>query len=165
MDVVILISSMISFIVFCVAQMIVFRYIEEDRVLLWLMKLFFLVEGCSLMAGYFLWGQYAYVTIALWHAVIFFLLLVSYILSIFSFSEASITLRLLSEIARHGNHGITKKEILIRYNLGVIVGRRLSRFVASGELVVKGQLYRWKNSPSFFELREKTVEIVKRLFP
>jgi len=165
MDTIILVSALISFIVFCVVQMIVFRFTDEDRALLWLMKIFLMVEGCSLFAGYFLWGRGAFVEIVLWHAVIFMLLVISYTLTVFSYSEASITVRLLGEISRSGSRGTTKNEIIKHYNLGSIVKRRLSRFIANGELVANGQRYRWKNSVSLFLLREKTVRLFQMLFP
>jgi hypothetical protein len=167
MDEIIFVSSLTSFVVFCVAQIIVFRFVEEDRALVWLAKLFLLVEGISLLAGYVLWEQQVYRMVILWHGILFSLLVVSYILSLFSFSEASITLRLLSEIARGKDRGVTKETILARYNVGVVVNRRISRFLMNGELeeIQKGISYRWKNSVSLFIFREKVTKVFGILFP
>ena len=165
MDNRILIFSFASFISYLVASAVTFRFIHPDRALIWLIKLYCIVEGIALLAGYGIWNTQAFIAIACWQITIYSLLILLYVGSFFSFTEASITLRILMEIAMRSGRGITKNDIWKRYNTKTIIERRLSRFIQGGDIVKKGRVYTWKNSASPFILRQYIVSIVQFFFP
>ncbi len=165
MDTLILLYTLFSFSIFFAAQFIVFRFIDEDRALMWLVKLYFLIEGVSLIVGFAVLPSESYVMIAVWHFVIFTLLVAAYMAGIFSFTEASITIQLLTQIAKGGKKGLTKAHILQSYNPKMIVQRRLSRFIAGGDIVRQGSSYRWRSVFSPFILREHAFFVFQIFFP
>lgn len=88
-----------------------------------------------------------------------------FISSVFSAFEASLTVRLLIEIAKAGGTGITKTSILSRYNRDVIVKKRIERFLGSGDLTVTEQGYKVSLNASFFRFREFVFRVARFLFP
>ena len=164
MDTTIVIFSFATFILYIILQIVVFRIIHPDRALIWLIKLYCIVEGAALLIEYGLWNGESYSVMVCWQATIFTLMTALYIISVFGFTEASITLRILTEIAARDTKGTTKKDIWKRYNMEMIVRRRLSRFLAGGEVRKKGSLYEWKNSVSPFIVREFITMLIRLLF-
>jgi hypothetical protein len=165
MDSFILLMTLISCFVYIAAQTVVFRLIHEDRALMWLVKLYFFVEASSLITGYLVLSEHMTVTLVLWHGGLFTLFVVSYIQSIFSFLEASVSVRLLTEIASGGKRGVTKDQIIKSYNRNSIVERRVSRFVAGGDIVKQKSAYRWKSTVSPFIVRMRITDLTEYLFP
>jgi hypothetical protein len=133
--------------------------------LVWLIKLYCIVEGAALLAAYGIWNVELFIVIAGWQMVIFSLTTALYIFTFFSFTEASVTLRILMEIASGNSKGVMKTDIWKRYNTKTIIKRRLSRFIQGGDIIQKGTLYIWKKSMSPFILREYAVSIIQFLFP
>jgi hypothetical protein len=165
MDSFILLMTLISCIVYIAAQTIVFRLIHEDRALMWLVKLYFFVEALSLITGYLMLPEQLTVSLVLWHGTLFTLFVVSYIQSIFSFLEASVSVRLLTEIARGGKRGVTKDGIRKTYNRNIIVRRRIARFLAGGDIVLQKSSYRWVRTISPFIIRTRITDLTEVLFP
>jgi hypothetical protein len=164
MDATILLFSCVTFLAYIAVQVIIFRVIRPDRALVWLIKLYFMVEGAVLLIGYAFIHTPLYGVLAVWQCVIFSLMTALYIFVVFSYTEASITMRILSEIAGGNRRGITEKDIWKRYNTHIIVERRISRFLSGGDIVKVKNGYTWRNSFSPFIVREKIISFVCLLF-
>lgn len=164
MDTTILLFSGVTFLAYIAAQIIVFRIIRPDRALVWLIKLYFLAEGAALLIGYAFIHTPLYGALAVWQCVIFSLMTALYIFVVFSYTEASITMRILSEIAGSNARGISENDIWKRYNTHIIVERRISRFLSGGDIVKVKTGYRWNNSFSPFIVRQKFLSFVCLLF-
>jgi hypothetical protein len=164
MDITVVLYSCICFLVYLTMQAVIFRFIHPDRALIWLMKLYCLVEGAALIFGLSISGGYSYGGFALWQWSIFSLCTAVYIFCVFSFTEASITLRILREIAGTNSTGITKMNIWKRYNTKTIVGKRISRFILGGDIEKVRGLYKWKKVWSPFIVREKIITCIRLLF-
>jgi hypothetical protein len=164
MDTIIFLFSCLTFLAYIAVQAIVFRAIRPDRALIWLIKLYFMVEGAALLIGYAFVHTSLYGVVVGWQLVIFSLIAALYIFSVFSYTEASITMRILSEIARSYGKGITEKDIWKRYNTQYIVERRIDRFLSGGDIVKVKNGYTWKNFYSPFIVREKILSFVCLLF-
>lgn len=89
----------------------------------------------------------------------------AYLLSIYSYLESSITLRLLTLIGDTGKHGISTTKLKKHYNLSHIVIRRLDRFLVSKEIVREGIYYKKGKKILSFVFRERVYAAIKIFFP
>ena len=164
MDNSILLFSLLTFVMYCISQILVFRFIRPERALMWLIKLFFIIEGVALILGYWLIPYPLFIPVSIWQCSIFTVITVIYIGSVFSFTEASITLRILHEIALHPRTGVEVKEIWKRYNTKTIIEKRMTRFLAGGDIRKEGNAYIWISRTSPFIVRQYVVSFVSLLF-
>jgi hypothetical protein len=88
-----------------------------------------------------------------------------YILSIFSYLESSITVKLFMIIAGKKSAGIKRKEIRYLYAKRHIVSRRLKRFVATDIVRKKGLFYEKSPRINAFVIREAVYSVMRTLFP
>lgn len=88
-----------------------------------------------------------------------------YMMSIYSYVESSITLKLFMLIGK-SLHGVTAKCLRKEYNLAIIVQRRIERLICSGDIVMNKSMINLAEGYSLFSIRKQFIQqIVKKLFP
>jgi len=150
-------------------QIICLRHIPRYHALSWLGKAggfasFVSASGCA-------WGIYRIdnsLFLALFSGVCvgFFVLLsiVIYLLSVYSYIESSVTLRLFSMIGKSGKSGISYRKIRTEYGVVAIVERRIKRFLAADVIRFNGKTYKAVDKIGVFHLRERLVDVLDILF-
>ncbi|OGG11959.1 hypothetical protein A2Z00_04085 [Candidatus Gottesmanbacteria bacterium RBG_13_45_10] len=88
-----------------------------------------------------------------------------YVICIFSPIEASVTIKLLTDIATAPSGGIEKKDLLRGYNVDTIIHLRIQRLLASHTIAKKDGRYVLVKEVSIFMLREYITAIILFLFP
>ncbi len=84
----------------------------------------------------------------------------NYFMGIFGLMESSIRMRILGEIVRAGDDGVSQRTLFGQYNHEKIVDRRLARFVASGDIEYANGAYTSRKPMTFFLI----PALVLRLF-
>jgi hypothetical protein len=152
------IEGIIAFVVYIVLQIVVFRLTRQDDASRWTVKLY-----CLVGAVLFVWSVDE-PAVALGSFLVYSGMAAVYILCIFSVVEASLTLRILSEIAGGDKNGTLYTAIFSRYAGNEIIQRRIDRLLRSGDLIYRNGKYYRTNRLTIFKLREHIVTIFKRLF-
>jgi hypothetical protein len=150
--------GLLSFTIFLVTQVIIFRFVRPEYLLRSLVTCVIAVMACPVVViGFFLAYKvvdapwYAWICAALLAMVIQILLCSVYVLCFFGPYETSIRMRLVWEIAAGGSKGISMQELLARYNSEVIVNSRLERLLGSGDIIEENGRYRiGRGGQSFF---------------
>lgn len=163
MDLDILINTTVSFILFLIIHVIIFRSIEGKTVLRWLMRVYYIGALINLTSGFLTLKPQNVIFIFL-SLVLYTMLVFCYVLGIFGLMESSIRIGLLTKIAQGKSHGVGEKDILRAYNSKIIVDRRLLRFVASGELVCEKGYYRINKKFSYFTINDFINSIMRRIY-
>lgn len=88
-----------------------------------------------------------------------------YLLTIYSFLESSITVKLFSLIAKEGEKGISIRELKKSYGLHAIVNRRLERLHTVGTVRIENDIVYLKKPNTMFVLRAKIHQILDIFFP
>lgn len=88
-----------------------------------------------------------------------------YVQCIYSPIEASITLRILTEIAHSGESGVTLQQLYTQYGREVIIKKRLERLVESKTLRIDKGIYYRHNHMTVFTFREYITRIYMMIFP
>lgn len=167
MDLAITLTSLFSFMIFLILQVIVFRRIPPRQVLSW-MVIVFIVTGVAVTSALPLllkgtsWTVFVFLVAVSW--LFYGLVSLIYILAVFGIIESSIRIRLLAEIVRRGTGGITLKELYRTYNRDVIVKKRLERFLASGDISYDRKQYRIKRRLSTFSLPGKVFALLWKIY-
>jgi hypothetical protein len=156
MDLLICSVTSIAFVVFMIVHVLVFRHIKHSQIMLWFMIIYFII-GLIVPGLGALW----LVCTGSQFIVCFFIFLLSfilysfsvfiYLLAVFGILESSVRIRVLIEIMKNGNRGISEAALFKRYNMQTIIERRLVRFVDSSELLFeKGRYCRPRKLSLFF---------------
>jgi hypothetical protein len=124
---------------------------RKEEAINWMVRTFvgIGVMSAAVFAGS--WGFSEYT----WWASIYSLLTVLFVFGIFAIMEASVTLRILTEIARSGR---------IEANTSRIVQRRIARFLYSGEIIKNNGVF-MRGKTSYFGIREVVLNTFRRFFP
>ncbi len=167
MDGLILRTTALCFLLFLLSQTVIFRLISQRDTARWLFNIQCIVSGITILVGNICFGlegpEYRYfIAVTM---ILLWLLWIIYMMTVYSYIEASITIRLLMEIAARGHRGATKKRILQIYNPAVIVKRRLDRLIQSGELIKTGNVIQATGRVSVFQLRKRITMWYIVLFP
>ena len=162
MDTVIVQTGIGLFVLFLASHVIVSRFADAQRAIYWLVKLYLYVAIFAVGGWLTGFGGLQWLLIAI---LIYSLLVVLYIFGVFGVVEASITLRLLAEVAKGGEHGLTPALLARRYNVDRIIHTRLDRFLWSGEIIRKGNTYARSNRASYFIVREAFLRWLRTVFP
>jgi hypothetical protein len=143
-DYIIMSGSVMGFIIFIVIQLIYFRFTEQKNVIKSLKIALFLAGIVMvLICGgfyYYKWqilvnySIYIYILACVLSVIIYCMLVYLYSHWIFGVYESSITVRLLRELASAENKGLRLSQIMEEYNEDIIIQRRLSRLISSGEI-------------------------------
>ena len=173
MDTWIVLTGLLSFIVLLVSLPIVFRLVAPFAAVGWYIRMTIIVGilciGCwnvlfvigvvhPINSDAFYFGAFTSVCI-------YGLLSIIYLFGIFGTIESSITLRLLTIIARNGKQGMHQNAIISSYSRKSIVTRRVDRLLYSGELVTVSRYYRLSKRASYTMWREYFFHIFTSLFP
>ena len=150
MDTQIFFSALLSFFLFLAVIAVLFRMTRREAAIDWMIRIFVAI-------GVVTSGVYARswdITEYIWWASLYGLLTALFVFGIFSIMEASVTLRIFTEIARTG--GVVS-------NTSRIIQRRIARLLYSGELkrthghYVLGRI-------SYFRFREFFLNIFRSFF-
>lgn len=163
MDLYILVNAIVSFILFLIVHVVIFRLIEEKTVIKWLMRVFYLGALINLSAGLLMLKPQNVIFILL-SLTLYTMLVFCYVLGIFGLMESSIRIGLLTKIARSKSHGAGEKDILKAYNSKIIIDKRLERFVASGELKYEKGYYHLNKKFSYFIINDFINTLMRKIY-
>lgn len=161
-DVLILEASTLSFSLFLMIQIGVFRTLSAERVLSGIIGVFlaaglltsiglvFTVKINIVLVMIVMWGLYGFLAFL-------------YIVGVFGVIESSIRIKLLQLVSIQ-SQGLRYSELLKRYNRDIIVTKRLKRLIGSGELMVSKGKYRVGKRFSFFLLPAYFSRVMKKLY-
>ncbi len=153
MDICIVLSGFSAFALFLLLHAAISRATNPEAAIYWLIRIYLLLASLLLVGfGGLEW-------------VIYTLLCILYVFGVFGIIEASITLRLLSEIGKCGKIGITHGRLAARYSIDTIIKRRLKRFLWSGEIERDRGGYRLSRRFSYFLLREYFLDVLRWMYP
>ena len=169
MDTFLLITLLWWLFVYAITQIFLLRHIPEDTAPLWQGRIAaFLCIGSlvsdSVLFSRFLQSWSSLSVSALVVTILLGLLISMYLLSIYSYSQSSISLRLLYLIGKN-RKGVSLKELLSQYNLEQIVDRRLQLFLSTGALSFNGKKYYRTGRISPFSIRQIFFKCIDRIFP
>jgi len=88
-----------------------------------------------------------------------------YILTVFSYIESSITIKLFAIIGEHERSGLTRKDLERIYSKDYIVKRRLKRFLAMHVVEREHMMFTLSKRLNSFALRDRIVSLMNVLFP
>src|SRR3972149_7226668 len=86
--------------------------------------------------------------------VLYSLLFASYFFGVFTVADSSLRLDIFRTIALSGKQGVSAVELRRRYNTKKVIGQRLARLVAAGEIGLKNGLYYQPKGRSLVVFRE-----------
>lgn len=158
MDIQISGTALFSFVLFLAVLVVVFRKTRQEAAIAWILRMFFCVGFVVACFQFGSWNFSAYA----WWAIVYTLLAALFVFGVFSSLEASLTIRIFTEIAQ--SRGIGQGELMKRYNKSFVVRRRIERLLYSGELVATNGRY-MRGRASYFALREVFLNLFRKLFP
>ena len=165
--------AIVSFVVFLMLLILVFRLVERKEVLKWLVYVFCMALIVNLgLTGWFMlqqnvlftMGVAAILTILILPVVLYSLMSFCYVLCIFGAYESSVRLRIVRELDEAGTEGLSWEDILKRYNDDTILKIRLGRLVASKELSFDGTHYRLERKYNAFSFITLLSRIIKKFY-
>jgi len=159
MDTVIVAGAGSAFFVFIAGQILAFRIIHQDDAVRYIGKLY-----CFIGALLFI-ILYRFPIEAIAGFILYSLMTFTYILCIFAPAEASVTLRILDDIACSGNKGIPEKDLITHKEIRTIVKRRIERLAQSQDLMYVKGTYRATGKITAYYVRERILTIVYKIFP
>ena len=161
--------GVVSFGIFFVAHVIIFRRVQPEKLLKSLRScvLIVLFLPLLLMGILFVYKPLylslpAWVLIALLAALITGLIALVYVLLVFGPYETSVRMRLVREIGRGGPEGISLSELLEHYNAETILNIRLRRLIGSGDIIEENGTYRSGSKRSFMFYIDIIVGLIKK---
>lgn len=168
------VTAFVLLFAFLALHNIVFRFIHPFRALKWFAISYALVLGVWFFISYYLglvqgflncsFVEFVYYVAATF--ILYTLLIVLYIMGVFSIIESSITLRIFGIIAENeGERGAKISDILARHNKPIIIRRRLERLLDTGDLYKSGKYYVRNNALTYFRIREYVIWFYQFLFP
>jgi hypothetical protein len=173
MDQRIIISVLASYAIFLFLQTIIFRSIDRNNILAWIVRicaigsispLIFsaLFTGVYPLPGYTILPQFLVLFVISF--VLYGLLALTYILGPFGLIESSLRLKLLDEIAKAGVTGVDRHTLVKIYNVHDIIRKRLDRFLTSKDFVYRNGNYIINNRFSFFIFHTFVFENIKKIY-
>ena len=169
MDLNIVVSAIVPFICFLCVLPILFRVSAESKSTQYMLYIAIvgIVQSIGIWVYFGLNAELSIMNIwigGVYVIAIYALLVLLFLLGIFSIFEASLTLRFLLEIAS-GENGISNQALLSKYGVVKIIQRRLERMIASGDLLHKGNAYTLGKTQSYFRIREHLLTVFWNIFP
>jgi len=161
--------GIISFCVCLLIQVISFRWLRPEEVLksMLLCVIAIVVLPMALMGILFSTKAIeasflGWVMASLLASLITVLLSFVYILCIFGPYETSVRLRLLREIAKGKDKGVSWEEISSQYNVEIMTNIRLQRLVRSGDVIEKDGLYQVGSNKNFYFIFDAIAGVIKK---
>ena len=165
MDQWIVLSVFVSYGFFVAAHLLTFRFFKPEEVLKSLMRVVtasFLFHGAAFFLFYGNISVPVVVVLLLSSLILGFLIFV-HILCIFGPYETSLRLRLVRELYQGPPNGMSKEDILKKYNARMILETRLSRLTASGELIQHGETYVINKHVNVFFFIDVVVGVLQKI--
>lgn len=169
MDALTVVTAIFSFGIFLLVHAVTFRWVRPEHLL---RSLFFavlvilalpIVEiGIFYHLRIFPAPLMAWVCAAILASLLEGLMCFFYVLCIFGPYETSVRMRLVREIARARDQGISREELLRRYNTAIILDIRLKRLIGSGDIIERNGRYRIGNSKNFFFIFDAIASVIKK---
>ena len=167
-DLFIIVEDIISLGSFLLLEIVLLRFVDGNRRVPFLLKLatgtwivsFFLEYGVSMTSRM---SMATSLTVVVLGAAHYWLFVALYLLSVFSFFESSLTIKIVTIICQ--NKDISRQALQRLYNKHIIISRRLQRLVALGELTYRDGKYTLSQHMGTFGLREKILLMVQRIYP
>ena len=165
MDQWIVLSVFVSYGFFIAAHLLTFRFFKPEEVLKSLMLVVtasFLFHGVALFLFY---GNIfvPVVPVLLLSSLILGFLIFVHVLCIFGPYETSLRLRLVRELYQGPPNGMSKEDILKKYNARMILETRLSRLTASGELIKNEETYEINKHVNVFFFIDAVVRVLQKV--
>jgi len=158
-----------SFLVFFLVHGITFRWVRPEQLLKSLLGCVMAMMGLPLVLMAVLYvlkaadaGWQEWVWAGILALLIEGLLCLVYVLCVFGPYETSMRMRLVREIARGGQKGISLDELLGSYNDETIVNLRLQRLIGSGDIIEKDGRYRAGHKQNFFFIFDAIAGVLKK---
>lgn len=168
MDTIIVLLSGCFIFIYLAIQRIYLKTIPFEKRVAWQKKITILITTLSFFCSFvFIQQQQIISTLeaSCIVALIVCLFCIVYVLSIFSFFESSITIKILS-LFPIDKRPISRNNIRTSYSLHEIIARRLKRLVFEGILTKEKNKYIYRKTPySLFILREYLYTATQWLFP
>jgi len=166
-------SSIGGFIVFVIAQFVVFRHVNEIHVLRWLRRLMGFGVGVAVgMVGYGFFHKHSLFLMVGWPGTLllggltaFIVAILSgfYVLCVLGPYESSVRLRLIRELYEDFPRAVSIGPLLNRYNAKMILERRVGRLMAAGDIVRTDGVYHKVPRQSFFDVSDRFAKWLCRL--
>lgn len=171
LDLFIVVTSLLSLVIFLVLHFLVFRFFKTEAVLkaiMYVSGLTFICHGLvSLLLAFNTqplldqFGFFGMFVAFVLSSFLLLLLLFVYIVGVFGPYESSIRVRLIREVAAGPAEGSDLNRILQNYNPAVILQKRINRLLSSGELQGEGS-YRIRNNQNIFFFLNRMTEVLKK---
>lgn len=167
MEALILSLLFVCFTLFVMAQIIIFRKIEQARVVVWL-KYIIVLSNIGFTLLFVLIIPYILPRLRIISYLIslmtFNLFVVAYILGVFGMVVSSLRIRILSEIAHRGERGLSIDNLLRHYNKEAIIKERVRRLIQTGDIFCEKGTYRLNNRFSLFLFHKIVFDVLGTLY-
>lgn len=160
-DLVIVLTSLVTFIFFVIGLTALVRIRGQEGILSSIKNVFLVL---SLGSSVIFWIVVGDVILLIVHIVIFWALSFSYVLGLFGLPLTSLRIQLLLAIVASGDKGCYMKTLLKKYSKEAIVRQRLYRLETSGEIVEKGKYYMLRSRWSYFVLHNYFLLFLLKLY-
>src|SRR3989344_8335313 len=137
MDLFILFTALITFIVFFVLHIIILRLLGSSKILKGMSYSIFASSVFHIILFYRFFEP-IYFSVSY---IIFILMALIFIWGFLGVVTTSLRVQLLTEINKSGDNGISYKKLLEKYNKDIIIQNRLVRLTVSGEIRKEGDYY------------------------
>jgi hypothetical protein len=170
MDIIIILFWLFALILYIFIQIVWLKKIDRNTTLSWQMKLLYIIPiVISLFVFSYKFIFENNLNSAFGYSILlYFLILISYciyLLSVYSFFESSITVKLLSIISEHSDKGIAIDYFSKTYNWKYIIDRRLIRFLALNQIQYVDNHYQLSQNISAFSIRSIFSKFFRIFFP
>jgi hypothetical protein len=169
MDLLIVYFWLIGLSVFVSLQIFYLRRISRYQALSWLGR----VGASSSFLSAFVCALFIYDKYQSWlfatagFVLVFILVMMSvviYLLSIYSYIESSVTLKIFALIGAHSKQGLSYTQLLKLYGVSAVVKRRIDRFIALKIIDFDGRNFTSVEKMSAFVFREKFHQVFGKFF-
>lgn len=166
-DVIIVIVSSISFLLFVIGLIVSVRAKGQAEILTSMKKLYLVL---SMVGSIFIWLIFRDTNIVdtilfiVLYLVLFWAMSFSYILGLFGIPLTSVRMQFLLTLAAHGDRGADIQVMRKAYSKESILAIRLHRLETSGEIIRKGNYYALRSRWSYFVIHNIFLLFLIKLF-
>lgn len=162
-DIYILVNTLISIFIYFSLHIVIFRCIDRNKVVLWLMNIYLSGALINILCGLFIIKPYN-IYYGILSFILFTFAVYIYILGIFGLIDSSVRIKLLLLINKYQKNGVSEKEILKIINRDIIVRSRLKKLITSGDLKKEDDYISRKRKFSYFNLNWFMTSVIKKIY-
>lgn len=161
-DLNLLFLTLISFALYLVLQIVIFRFVARTDIVKWVIYTYLLgaISNIVICLTRFGTNGLEFVLISF---INYSLITAVYILGIFGMVESALRIRLVTEVDRRSS-GISKSQVLKIYNRKLIVEKRLARFLKSGDLKYNRGYYFIGKKVSYFFFHSLIIDLIGKFY-